>query len=166
MQMYLLVQFNIFQHFYGLIIVTKKGMESQESHQTEVTEHFVQRMSSKISCYRIRITTTSIYLKQNMIHLFTKWLTSLLSLSYLEAIQNFTTLRSSIAHPLTRKEQYTIYITLCLKHLWRCHTLSRQHYRRKVLSVQWGLTRGIPRDYLQVERFNTNLHKSITYLYL
>jgi hypothetical protein len=39
--MYLLVQFNIFQHFYGLIVVTKKGMESQESHQTEVTKHLV-----------------------------------------------------------------------------------------------------------------------------
>jgi hypothetical protein len=28
MEMYLLVEFDIFQHLYGLIVVTKKGMES------------------------------------------------------------------------------------------------------------------------------------------
>lgn len=66
----LLVQFNIFQNLYGLIVVTKKGMKSQKSHQTKVTKHLVQRMSPKISRNRIRITATSIYLKQNDIHMY------------------------------------------------------------------------------------------------
>jgi len=45
-------------------------MKSQKSHQTKVTKHLVQRMSPKISRNRIRITTTSIYLKQNDIHVY------------------------------------------------------------------------------------------------
>lgn len=48
-------------------------MKSQKSHQTEVTKHLVQRMSSKISCYRVRIATTSIHLKQNITYLCKKW---------------------------------------------------------------------------------------------
>jgi hypothetical protein len=62
-QLHLLVQFHILQYFNSLIEITQEGMQSQQANKAEISQHFVQRPTTKFSGYNIRIIAVSISLK-------------------------------------------------------------------------------------------------------
>lgn len=124
----LLVQFNIFQNLYGLIVVTKKGMKSQKSHQTKVTKHLVQRMSSKISRNRIRITATSIHLKQKDIHVYNVTNEHLSTSEKVKSISNDEKVTS--VHTIKMKKEHGGY----LRHHQRVDPQSYEHLHISALT--------------------------------
>lgn len=43
---YLLVELDVLQDLDGLVVVSQQGMETQQPHQTEVSQHLIQRVAT------------------------------------------------------------------------------------------------------------------------
>jgi len=90
-------------------------MKSQKSHQTKVTKHLVQRMSPKISRNRIRITATSIYLKQNERHVYNVTNEHLSTSKKVKSISNDEKVTS--VHTIKIKKEHGGYLPVTIR-LW------------------------------------------------
>lgn len=55
---HLLIEVHWLEHFECLVVVTEQWVQTKETHKAEVAEHLVERPTTKVTCYTVRITWT------------------------------------------------------------------------------------------------------------
>lgn len=53
---YLLVELDVLQDFDGLIVIAQQRVKPQQSHQTEISQHLIERVTAVFSSHGLWVT--------------------------------------------------------------------------------------------------------------